>query len=265
MVQDINVAGVSKWYGEDEDTLQVLDDIDFDVEQREFVVIVGPSGCGKTTLLHIIDGLVQPSDGEVRVGGTAVREPRQEMAMVFQSFELFPWRSIVENVALGLEIQGYSKSERREIALEWIDRVGLNGFEESYPDELSGGMQQRVGLARALAVDPDVLLMDEPFGALDAQTKDQMQTELLQIWEDQRKTVVFITHDISEAIFLGDRVLVMSQKPAGIVRDISIDFERPRWDRRLEVERDDRFQEIERQIRQDLGLTVTDDGEEVEL
>lgn len=254
MAQSITLNSISKSYGEGDEVLQVIDGISFDVAENEFVTLVGPSGCGKTTLLKMVNGLIEPTEGSVRVGDKAVTEPTTDVAMVFQQFQLYPWRSVLDNVALGLEIQNVKEAERYERARKWIDTVGLNGFEDSLPNELSGGMQQRVGLARALVVDPDVLLMDEPFGALDAQTKDKMQTELLRLLEQQNKTILFITHDIDEAIFLADRVLVMSAKPAKILRDIEIDFERPRWNRRLEIERDDRFNEIERTIREDLGL-----------
>lgn len=254
MVGTIHCADLSKKYGTGEDTLTVMENLSLDVDDREFVVLVGPSGCGKTTLLKMMDGQIEPTSGEVRINDQTVTGPVPEVAMVFQSFELLPWRSVMKNVELGLEIQGVPKDERRERAQRWIDMVGLEGFEDSYPSGLSGGMQQRVGLARALAVEPEILLMDEPFGALDAQTKDEMQTELLQLWEREQKTVFFITHDISEAIYLADRVLVMSQKPAVISKEIEIPFSRPRAGRRVEIETDDRFEEIERELRAELGL-----------
>ena len=265
MPKSIEVDGITKSYGEGDAAVHVLDGIDFTIDEREFVCILGPSGCGKTTLLKMMDGLVEPTDGEIRIGGNPVTEPTPDAALVFQNFELFPWRNTLDNVALGLEIEGKSKEERYEIARDWIDRVQLDGFEDSYPSALSGGMQQRVGLARALAVDPEVLLMDEPFGALDAQTKDRMQTQLLQLWEGEKKTVAFVTHDIRESVFLADRVIVMSTKPSTIVADIDIPFERPRWTRRVEVENDDRFEDIERELRGHLGLNaeeVTGAGED---
>lgn len=254
MPKDIDVREISKTYGTGDDAVHVLDNIDFTVPEREFVCILGPSGCGKTTLMKMMDGLVDPTRGEIHIGRNTVTEPTDDAAVVFQNFELFPWRTTLDNVALGLEISGTGESERYEVAREWIEKVGLDGFEDSLPSELSGGMQQRVGLARALAVDPEVLLMDEPFGALDAQTKDQMQTQLLKLWERQKKTVVFVTHDIRESIFLADRVLVMGEKPSSIVGDIDIPFERPRWKHRIEVENDDRFEDIERELRSLLGL-----------
>lgn len=254
MGSNITVENVSKYYGEGEAPVHVLDSIDFSVDEREFLVVLGPSGCGKTTLLKMLDGLVEPSSGRITVDGSPVTEPRGDVALVFQNFGLFPWRTVRRNITLGLEIQGVTKEQRRRRADELIELVGLSGFEENYPSELSGGMQQRVGLARALAVDPEVLLMDEPFGALDAQTKDQLQTELLQLWGERRKTAVFITHDISEAVFLADRILVMSPKPSEILYETDVDFERPRWNRRVEIERSDRFARIEREIREQLNL-----------
>jgi NitT/TauT family transport system ATP-binding protein len=197
-------------------------------------------------LLHICAGLVECTSGEVTYRGQSVCEPGTERAVVFQHFNLFPWRTIVENVGFGLEMQGQSVDEYRDRALEYIDLVGLSGFEDNYPSELSGGMQQRVGLARALAVDPDVLLMDEPFGALDAQTREMMQSELLRIWETEKKSIMFITHDIDEAIMLADRVLVMGSGPGEIRQDITVPFDRPRYDRNLEGE--DEFSELKERI-----------------
>lgn len=254
MSMDIEVDDVTKAYGRGEDALLVIDEIDFSVRQNELIVIVGPSGCGKTTLLKMMDGLIEPTGGEVRIGGEVVRGSRRDVAMVFQQFNLLPWRTVRENVRLGLEVQGVPADAQRERADEWISKVGLDGFEDSYPHELSGGMQQRVGLARAMVINPNVLLMDEPFGALDAQTKDRMQTELLRLLADEDKTVTFITHDIREAILIADRVLVMSTKPASIVLDLDIDFERPRWNRRTQIETSDRFEEYETAIRAELGL-----------
>ena len=254
MDNKIKVEDITKSYGEGKGKVQVLNEINFAVDDREFVVILGPSGCGKTTLLKMIDGLISPTSGTITMDGDPITEPKPELALVFQNFGLFPWRTVRKNIILGLEIQGVAKDAGQRRADELIELIGLEGFEESYPSELSGGMQQRVGLARALAVDPEVLLMDEPFGALDAQTKDQMQTELLKLWEEKRKTVVFITHDISEAVYLADRILVMSSKPSTIVHEVDVDFERPRWNRRLEIESDDRFEQIERELRDHLDL-----------
>ena len=210
--------------------LFVLDDISFGVEEGSFVAICGPSGCGKSTLLRLIHGLQKPDGGEIRVRGERVLAPRLDRGMVFQNHNLMPWRTVVRNVEFGLEALGLGKVERRERAMTWLEKVGLTDFASYYPAQLSGGMQQRVGLARALALDPQLLLMDEPFGALDAQTRVLLQEELERIWEAEAKTVVFITHDIEEALFLSDRVLVMSARPGKIIADIAVEAPRPRRD-----------------------------------
>jgi NitT/TauT family transport system ATP-binding protein len=207
---------------------QALASVDFEVQDNEFITLLGPSGCGKTTLLRMIAGLSDGFDGEILVDGVPVTGPAPDRAMVFQSFALMPWANVRRNVAFGLELRGDDKATRERVAQELIDLVGLSGFEESLPWELSGGMQQRVGLARALAVEPNVLLMDEPFGALDEQTKHMMQDELLRIWQESPKTVVFVTHSIDEAILLGDRVVVMATKPGRIVEVADVNIPRPR-------------------------------------
>lgn len=255
MALAIEASNVSKWYGSGDDALHVLEGVDLTVEPGEFLAVLGPSGCGKTTLIKMMDGLVDISSGTIRIGDREVNKPSTDVAMVFQDFQLYPWRSVIQNVALGLEIQGVSKAERLDLSREWINTVGLEGFEDNYPYELSGGMQQRVGLARALAVDPEVLLMDEPFGALDAQTKDRLQTELLRLLEEHQKTTVFVTHDIREAIFLADRVIVLKEIPSRISVDIDIEFDRPRWDRRTEVQTSEKYAEYERTLREELELT----------
>jgi NitT/TauT family transport system ATP-binding protein len=203
-----------------------VDGIDLRVGAGEFVTVVGPSGCGKSTLLLAIDGLVKPSRGEIALGGKAVTGPGPDRAMVFQEFGLLPWRSVQRNVELGMELN--KRSDRAAKARELIRLVGLEGFEHHHPHELSGGMRQRVGIARALAVDPAVLLMDEPFGALDAQTREIMAEELLKIWDQRRTTVVFVTHGIDESIYLADRVVVMGARPGRILETIEIDLPRPR-------------------------------------
>lgn len=207
---------------------RALDSVDLKVEDNEFVTLIGPSGCGKTTLLRMLAGLTPVEEGELAVGGNPVVGPSPERAMVFQSFALMPWADTMRNVAFGLELRGVPRTEREDTAQRLIQLVGLGGFERSMPRELSGGMRQRVGLARALAVDPQVLLMDEPFGALDEQTKRLMQEELLRIWEEQRKTVVFVTHSIDEAILLADRVAVMANDPGRIAQEESVGLARPR-------------------------------------
>ena len=205
-----------------------LDDVNLTIGDNEFVTLIGPSGCGKTTLLRMVAGLTSVDEGLIRVDGKVVRGPSPDRAMVFQAFALMPWASVLRNVAFGLELRGTPKREREELARDLVRKVGLAGFEKSLPAELSGGMRQRVGIARALAVNPSVLLMDEPFGALDEQTKRMMQEELLRIWEMERKTVIFVTHSIDEAILLADRCVLMSARPGRIHEIETIHLPRPR-------------------------------------
>jgi ABC-type nitrate/sulfonate/bicarbonate transport system ATPase subunit len=220
----ILIEGVTKRFGD----VTALGPCSLQVEANEFLCVIGPSGCGKTTLLRILAGLVPPDEGEVWVDGEPVRGPRRQVAMVFQHFGLFPWKTVWDNVAYGLRLQGRPAAEVGEKVPKYIALMGLQGFERKFPYQLSGGMQQRVGIARALAVDPEVLLMDEPFGALDAQTREFMQEELLRVWRVQRKTVVFVTHSIDEAILLGDRVVVMSRRPGRVREVLTVDIPRPR-------------------------------------
>ncbi|MFC7132430.1 MULTISPECIES: ABC transporter ATP-binding protein [Salinibaculum] len=255
--RSIAVQNVSKSYSGDGGSLRVLDEVSFDIAGSEFVALLGPSGCGKTTLLKILAGTVSADVGEIYAGETRLTGPSPDIAMVFQDFHLLPWKSVLENVRVGIELQSASNGDTGEaVASEWLRKVGLEGVADSYPSELSGGMKQRVGLARALAVDPDVLLMDEPFGALDAQTKDRLQTELLELWNAQQKTILFVTHDIDEAIYLADRVLVLSEKPATIVDEVEVPFERPRWKRRVDIEGSSAFNRIKSRLRDELGLSV---------
>src|SRR5919201_405067 len=205
-----------------------LADFDLRVGRGEFVSLVGPSGCGKSTFLNIVLGLLRPDSGSVSVNGRRVEGPAPDRAMVFQEFGLLPWRTVEANVELGLELRGVASEARRRQARELVQLVGLSGFERHYPHELSGGMKQRVGLARALATNPEILLMDEPFAALDAQTRDLMQAELLQVWERTRKTVVFVTHSIEEAAYLSDRVVVLSARPGRQKAEIPVRLPRPR-------------------------------------
>ena len=198
------------------------------VERGKFVTVLGPSGCGKSSLLLTIAGLMKPSRGRVLVNGQVVAGPGRDRAMVFQDFALMPWRTALENVRFGLELQHWTGEDLTERARRFIAQVGLTQFERYYPHQLSGGMRQRVGIARALAVDPEILLLDEPFGALDALTRERMGNDLLSIWEQDQKTVVFITHSIDEAIFLGDEVVVMAKNPGRIVEIIPVDLPRPR-------------------------------------
>jgi NitT/TauT family transport system ATP-binding protein len=206
---------------------QALQDISFAIEENEFVVVVGPSGCGKSTLLNIIAGLLNATSGQAIFEGVQ-NESRPHTAIVFQDFALFPWRTVLKNILYGLEEQGLKKPEQLKIAHNYITMTGLQGFENKYPYQLSGGMQQRVAIARALANDPLLLLMDEPFSALDAQTRILMQYELSKIWEETHKSLLYITHNIQEAVFLGDRVVVLSRRPGRILDVIPIDLPRPR-------------------------------------
>src|SRR5919109_228003 len=208
--------------------VRALRGFDIDIAEGEFLSIVGPSGCGKSTFLNVLLGLLKPDSGELSLNGKQIDGPGQERAMVFQEFGLLPWRTVRANVELGLELKGVAPAIRRERALELIKLVGLESFQNHYPHELSGGMKQRVGLARALATEPEVLLMDEPFAALDAQTRDLMQAELLQIWEQTKKTVLFVTHSIEEAAYLSDRVIVMTARPGKTKEILKIHLPRPR-------------------------------------
>jgi len=258
MSQPVSVTGLTKTYASGSEPLPVLDHVSFDIGSNEFVALVGPSGCGKTTLLKSLAGIAEYDAGEIHVGDRQLTGPSADIAMVFQNFVLLPWKTVLENVAVGHEIQTNGGGRpSKAVAREWLGKVGLEGFEDSYPSELSGGMKQRVGLARALAVDPDILLMDEPFGSLDAQTKDRLQTELLKLWADEQKTILFVTHDINEAIYLADRVLVMSEKPASIVKNVTVDLERPRWSRRVDIEGSEEFKRMKSDLREELGLTVS--------
>ncbi len=222
------------------DPVTALKELTLDVAKGEFVSLVGPSGCGKSTFLNVLLGLLKPDAGEIRLNGKQITGPGQERAMVFQEFGLLPWRTVLANVELGLELKGVQALVRRERAMELIKMAGLAGFASHYPHELSGGMKQRVGLARALATDPEVLLMDEPFAALDAQTRDLMQMELLQIWDRTKKTVVFVTHSIEEAAYLSDRVIVISARPGRTKDVMRIALPRPRdYEMRLSAEFND--------------------------
>jgi NitT/TauT family transport system ATP-binding protein len=239
------ITGLTKRYYVERDGRQMLalSDVTLSLEDGEFVAIVGPSGCGKTTLLNIVAGLLAFDRGSVAIDGRPIAGPGVDRAVVFQHASLLPWRTVAGNVRYGMELQmRVDADEMRARTDRFIALVGLSGFERHYPSELSGGMQQRVNLARALASDPAVLLMDEPFAALDAQTREHMQAELLKIWSEARKTVLFITHQINEAIYLADRVVVMSARPGRVKGVFRIPFERPRT---LRVKRDPRFLEIE--------------------
>jgi NitT/TauT family transport system ATP-binding protein len=207
---------------------RALEPVSLEIPDNDFVTILGPSGCGKSTLLRLVAGLDQPTTGRITLDGVPVREPGPDRGMVFQSYTLFPWLTVADNIAFGLREKGVPRERRDQAVREWIARIGLAGFEHHYPKQLSGGMQQRTAIARALANDPAILLLDEPFGALDNQTRALMQELLLGIWERARKTVLFVTHDIEEAIFLGSRVLVMTARPGRIKAEVAIDLPHPR-------------------------------------
>jgi NitT/TauT family transport system ATP-binding protein len=224
----LDVRDLSKSFSRDGKTVEAIADFSLQVNEGEFVSIVGPSGCGKSTFLHIVGGFESAGRGTVRLNDKPVVAPGPDRGMMFQEFSLYPWRSVFGNVVWPLEVQGYRKGEREQIAEKFLRKVGLLQFRDHYPAELSGGMKQRVALARVLAFDPNVLLMDEPFGALDAQTRELMQEELQAIWQENKKTVLFITHDIEEAIYLGDRVIVFTARPGRIKEEVRIDLPRPR-------------------------------------
>ena len=243
----LEVRNVSKSFqGPTGTPMPVVNDLSLAVAALEFVALLGPSGCGKSTLLRIIDGLTPADSGSVWLDGADVTGmPGRGRGMVFQTFDLLPWRTALENVEFGLEVQGMATAERRRVAQAYVELVGLSGFEQAYPHQLSGGMQQRIGIARAFAIRPEVLLMDEPFGALDVQTRDIMQEELLQIWDRERKTVLFVTHGIEEALYLADRIIVFSPRPARIVREFAVPFARPRPEA---LKADATFQQLRREI-----------------
>jgi NitT/TauT family transport system ATP-binding protein len=242
----IAVRQLRKRYGSGTDAILALDNIDFSVPDREFLSIVGPSGCGKSTLLKILAGLIPASEGEALLNGTLIDGPRRDIGVVFQSPVLFPWRSVLGNVLLPADIQRRGREEMTKRAYDLLKLVGLDGFERRYPWQLSGGMQQRVALVRALIHDPALLLMDEPFGALDAMTREAMNVELQRIWMERRKTVVFITHSTAEAVFLGDRILVMTPRPGKVGDLFQVELPRPRS---LDIMNTEKFGGYVRRIR----------------
>jgi len=224
----LEVKGVNKLFLSDGKEMEVLRDINLSIRESEFICLIGPSGCGKTTLLRIIAGLEEPTSGTIFLAGEPITGPSPARGMVFQEYSLFPWRTVLENIAFGLELKGVPAEERRTKSRQYLKMVGLERFESRYPHELSGGMKQRVAIARALVNDPRALLMDEPFGALDAQTRNIMQDELLRIWEKEKTTVVFVTHSVDEAIFLADRIVILSARPGRVKDVIEITLLRPR-------------------------------------
>jgi NitT/TauT family transport system ATP-binding protein len=240
----LHIHNVSKTYSADDHEVQAIDEIDLKIKSEEFATLLGPSGCGKSTLLRIVAGLARPTRGVVRLDGNVIRGPGQDRGMVFQSYTLFPWLTVKENIQFGLEISGVPMIEQEQIAQEFVEKVGLKGFEKAYPKGLSGGMKQRVAIARALANNPAILLLDEPFGALDAQTRSLMQELLTQVWEDLHKTILFVTHDVEEAIFLSDRVFIMTARPGKIKAEIDVPLKRPR---NYEVKATESFLDLKKQ------------------
>jgi NitT/TauT family transport system ATP-binding protein len=252
----LQISCLAKSFGE----LQALHDINLAIERGEFIAVVGPSGCGKTTFLRIVAGLEPASSGEVELDGRAVTGPGGDRGFVFQTDNLLPWRTVFANAIIGREVAGRVGPAERRRTLELLKLVGLEGFENYHPRQLSGGMRQRVNLARALAIDPQVLLMDEPFSSLDAQTREIMQTELMRIWEAGRKTVLFVTHQIDEAVFLADRVLVFARRPGRLRESVAIELARPRT---LAIKRTAEFvryvDHIWRLIEDDVRASVIED------
>jgi NitT/TauT family transport system ATP-binding protein len=224
----LQVSGLRKTYSKNGRELPILEIDGFSAREGEFVTVIGPSGCGKSTFLHMLGGFIPAESGSIRVYGQQVTAPGPDRGMMFQEFALYPWRTVAGNVAWGLEVQGMDKKAIEETVAHYLAMMGLTEFRGHYPAELSGGMKQRVALARVLAFDPKVLLMDEPFGALDAQTRETMQAELTRLWERTGKTIIFVTHDIEEAVYLGDRVVVLTARPAKIREEVKIDLPRPR-------------------------------------
>jgi len=253
----IAARGLSKRYATRDGALPALEHISFSVGEGEFVAVVGPSGCGKSTLLKILAGLLPASDGEALLRGTPIDGPRRDIGVVFQSPVLLPWRTVLDNVLLPVDVQHLGREEHLKTAVDLLTLVGLQGFERRYPWELSGGMQQRVAITRALIHDPAMLLMDEPFGALDAMTREHMNLELQRIWLEKKKTVLFITHSIPEAVFLGDRVLVMTSRPGRIIDNRKVELPRPRS---LDVMNTPAFGEHVRHIRAQFSLKGGIDG-----
>lgn len=241
----VSIQGVQKKYHTRKGDVIALSGVDFDIRENEFICVIGPSGCGKSTLLNIIAGLLEPTSGQILVDGKPIKGTGTDRGVVFQQYALFPWLTVKKNVEFGLKLKGMSKEECDEVAMKYLRMVDLEKFADSYPKELSGGMKQRVAIARAYAMNPQVLLMDEPFGALDAQTRTQLQSELLKAWQEENKTCFFVTHDIEEAIVLATKVVIMSARPARIKEVVDIDIPYPRDQ---ETKMSQRFVELKNHI-----------------
>lgn len=258
-MENISIRNIEHVYKTSEKKdIQVLQNINLDIKEGEFVCIVGPSGCGKSTLLNIIGGLIPPTAGSIKVGKDNIKGPGKDRGVVFQGYALLPWRTVIENVQLGLEINRIPKKERRDIAQKYLDLVGLVQYEKYYPNQLSGGMKQRVAIARALAYNPDILLMDEPFSALDAQTRELLQGELLEIWKKTKKTIIFITHSVDEAVYLANKVVIMGANPGRVIRTIDINLPYPRDHAESE------FQKLRKEIWTDISNEVNLNSKPVE-
>ncbi|MGA9186980.1 MAG: ABC transporter ATP-binding protein [Methanosarcina sp.] len=244
----ISVEEVSKIYELNDKSISVaLEKVDLSIEEGKFICLLGPSGCGKTTLLNMIAGFDKPSTGAIKINGNDVSQPSIDRIAIFQNFGLLPWRTVIKNVELGLESKGFDEKKRREIAEGYLELVGLSNYKDHHPHQLSGGMQQRIAIARALAVDPKILFMDEPFGALDAMTRMTMQDEIERIWQEKKKTIIFVTHDIEEAVFLADRIVVMTAGPGKVKKiiDVPLARKRDRTSHGFLVIRDEVFREFE--------------------
>ena len=251
MSDKLVLKGISKTFtGEKGSQIAALQSIDLTIKDQEFVSMVGPSGCGKSTLIYLIAGFDQPSGGEIYVNGKRVQSPGSDRGVVFQKVTSFPWLTVLENIGFGLKILGVGDEERRKLSMEYLELTGLRGFENEYPAGLSGGMQQRVALARSLVTNPEILLMDEPFAALDSQTRRFMQDLLVDIWEKTRKTILFVTHDVDEALLIADRVLVMSSRPGIIMDDIKVDLPRPRT---FKVEFSQEYIELKKRVQNQIN------------
>ena len=245
---DVCIKGLCKSFSQNgQGARQILDGVELDVASGEFVSVLGPSGCGKTTLIEMIAGLQPVDQGEITIGGLPLDKTPANRAIVFQQYALFPWLTVRGNIEYGLRIRGLDKTRRHRISRRFTHLVGLEGFEEHYPHELSGGMQQRVALARSLATEPDLLLLDEPFAALDSQTREECQAELLRIWRDTGVTIIFVTHDVGEAIFLADRLVVMTSQPTRVRREFAVGMPRPRH---LGLKLDPVFRDLEYKARE---------------
>lgn len=264
MKHSIVYDDVSMTFGRGDSRVEALSPTNFEIGDQEFLMIVGPSGCGKSTLLHITAGLMKPTTGEVRLDGRPIAGPGPDKALVFQNFSLFPWKTVAENVSFGLRINGVAKAERDARIAKYIALTGLSGFENHYPGQLSGGMQQRVAIARSFVMRPRVLLMDEPFAALDAQNRTIMQEELVKVWSEQRTAVLFITHAVEEAVYLADRILVMSRRPGRVkqVIDVNAVTGGEHWRTRPlnDVSGDARFQELRHRVWDAVRSEIVTDG-----